>query len=334
MTTRAPSAVRRFVIVAVVIPVVITAVSVLVQLWSLPALPDPIAIHWGASGRADGFGPAWVAPVTTTIVGLGVPLLISASALNGLRRGDRGAAYRFMGALAAAMSVVSGTLVAGSVLIQSGLGDAAEAPSIVPSLLLGGARGVAVGVVAWFVQPAEQASGVPVEAVAALDPPLRADERAVWLRTVRLGRSGLIVLASALLVLILVAVITVAVSGSAAATVIIVIVVLLMAVTIAAASVFHVRVDAHGLSVTSAIGFPRVHVPIEDIQRVEVVEVIPMAEFGGWGLRWAPGGGFGVVMRSGSGIRVHRAGGRVFTVTVDDAESGAALLEALRVRKA
>lgn len=272
--------------------------------------------------------------MTTAVVGIGVPLLLSASALNGLRRGDRGAAYRFMGALAAAMSVFIGTLVAGSVLIQRGLSDAAEAPSILPSLLLSGVLGVALGVVAWFVQPAEHASRGAVEVVAALDPPLGADERAVWLRTVRLGRSGLIVLASALLILILVAVITLAVSGSAAATVITVIVVVLMAATIAATSVFHVRVDADGLTVTSATGFPRVHVPLEDIQRVEVVEVVPMAEFGGWGLRWAPGGGFGVVMRSGSGIRVHRAGGRVFTVTVDDAESGAALLEALRVRKA
>ena len=68
------------------------------------------------------------------------------------------------------------------------------------------------------------------------------------------------------------------------------------------------------------------------IDRVEAVQVNPMGEFGGWGLRWAPGGGFGVVLRSGPGIRVRRTGGKVFTVTVDDAATGAALLEALRVR--
>ena len=57
-----------------------------------------------------------------------------------------------------------------------------------------------------------------------------------------------------------------------------------------------------------------------------------MGEFGGWGLRWAPGGGFGVVLRSGPGIRITRTNGKTFSVTVDDAEAGAALLTALAAR--
>lgn len=57
-----------------------------------------------------------------------------------------------------------------------------------------------------------------------------------------------------------------------------------------------------------------------------------MGEFGGWGLRWAPGGGFGVVLRSGPGIRITRTNGKTFSVTVDDAETGAALLTALAAR--
>ena len=54
-----------------------------------------------------------------------------------------------------------------------------------------------------------------------------------------------------------------------------------MAAVIAATAVFHVRVDETGLTVTSATGFPRFHVPVAEIERVEVVEVSPMGEYGG-----------------------------------------------------
>lgn len=44
--------------------------------------------------------------------------------------------------------------------------------------------------------------------------------------------------------------------------------------------------------------------------------------------------GFGVVLRSGPAIRVHRRNGKTFTVTVEDAATGAALLGALSTRTA
>ena len=65
-----------------------------------------------------------------------------------------------------------------------------------------------------------------------------------------------------------------------------------------------------------------------DIESVKMVQVEPLAEFGGWGWRWTPEGGLGVVARAGEGILVVLRDGRRFTVTVDDAETGAALLAA------
>jgi len=59
--------------------------------------------------------------------------------------------------------------------------------------------------------------------------------------------------------------------------------------------------------------------------------VDPMGQFGGWGLRWGPAG-FGVVLRTGEGIEVRRRSGKTLTVTVDDAATGAALLNALVAR--
>lgn len=52
-------------------------------------------------------------------------------------------------------------------------------------------------------------------------------------------------------------------------------------------------------------------------------------EFGGWGLRLSVDRRFGVVLRAGEAIEVTRANGKRFVVTVDDAGTGAALLEAL-----
>ncbi len=191
---------------------------------------------------------------------------------------------------------------------------------------------VPVGVLAWFLQPHEHIVSTPT--TAAISPPLSSGERAVWLRSVRLARGGLIVLGAALALLVVVTILTVAVSGSAVAATILIVLIVLMAAVIAATAVFHVRVDATGLTVNSATGFPRIHLPLAEIDRVEVVEVNPMGEFGGWGLRWAPGGGFGVVLRTGPGIRVTRRDRRVFTVTVDDAGTGAALLAAEAERAA
>jgi hypothetical protein len=109
--------------------------------------------------------------------------------------------------------------------------------------------------------------------------------------------------------------------------------VLLLAVA-ATTLAFHVRVDDSGLHVESVLGMPRFHVPLADVESAARVDVEPMGEFGGWGLRLSTGRRFGVVLRSGEAIEVLRRSGKRFVVTVDDADTGAALLEALVSRAA
>jgi hypothetical protein len=70
-------------------------------------------------------------------------------------------------------------------------------------------------------------------------------------------------------------------SGSGTASTLLVVLIVLLAATIAASSMFHVRVDAAGLSVTSVMGFPRVRIPVAQIADVEVVEVSPMGSSAG-----------------------------------------------------
>jgi hypothetical protein len=89
-----------------------------------------------------------------------------------------------------------------------------------------------------------------------------------------------------------------------------------------------VHIDDTGLTVDpERWSWPRVHLPIEDIDAVTSLDVRPW-RVGGWGYRgslllfrraaW--------VVRAGPGLRVDLTGGRRFWVTVDDAPAAAAVL--------
>ncbi len=95
----------------------------------MPHVPDPVAIHGGTDGRPDGFGLAWLPVVLTVALGLGVPLLLALSSLPGLRRGDRGPTYRFMGAIAAVTSALMAVLMTWTLVVQTGLAAATDAPA-------------------------------------------------------------------------------------------------------------------------------------------------------------------------------------------------------------
>ncbi|RLK48993.1 DUF1648 domain-containing protein [Microbacterium telephonicum] len=330
MTARSPLAVRRFTLVAVVLPIIVVALSLVVQLAVLPSLPDPVAVHWGLDGSPDRFAPAWSSLLLTLLAGLGLPLLIAASVLGGLRRGDRGFAYRMLGATALGLATLMSVLGAATLAMQAGLADAADGPGVGWALAGALVAGVAAATAGWMLQPHEPFVPSPPlpEAHLALAP----TEQVVWLQRVQIARSGAIILGAAVALMVVMTIVTLVAVPDPAASVVLVAVTLVLAALVATTLAFHVRVDATGLSVTSVVGFPRVHIPLSEIEKVAAVDVNPFAEFGGWGLRWVPGGGFGVVLRTGPGIRVERRGERTFTVTVADAATGAAVLEALRAR--
>jgi hypothetical protein len=64
---------------------------------------------------------------------------------------------------------------------------------------------------------------------------------------------------------------------------------------------------------------------------IAVIDARSLGVPGSWGIRVLPGR-VTIVMRSTLGIRVTRRDGRTFFVTVDDAATGAALLDALVAR--
>lgn len=325
MTTDTQTTVRRrFTLVALVIPVVVTVIAVVAQALLAIRVPATVATHWGWSGAPDGFAPAWSVPLATVLIGIGLPAVLFAATVGGLRRGDHGAAYRVLGAVALGIAVLVGALGAATLGIQVGRTDAAVTLPVllIPTVLL---AAVGAGLLGWAMQP--HVPWRPSPAGAAVDVPVRAGERVVWLQGVSLARAGAVVLWVAFGVGCL-AVVPVLFLGDLVPAVIASVVVVVLFVVVATTLRFHVRVDPEGLTAVSAAGWPRVHVPSDDIVSAEVVEVSPMGEFGGWGIRWSSGGRQGVVLRSGEGLLVRRRDGRTLTVTVDDAATAAGLLNA------
>ncbi|GAA2905441.1 hypothetical protein Acy02nite_87060 [Actinoplanes cyaneus] len=300
---------------------VLAVTSAIVWTWRND-LPDPLATHWG--GRSS---------VPDDFMSLDL-LLFSTALMVVLFCGLFGAIAWFWGATAATRRMVAASTVwtgglGGALLLltagsQRGLQDAHQAtvrgwavtaaivvplvPAIAAALLVPG-------------DPHEPAGG-PVAA----DAPrlgLTGDERAVWIRRAD-GGPGLVVGGIAVVVTTLLAVLL----RQWALLVVPVLLVVLFTTMFA----FTVRVDATGLTVRSLVGWPGTHVPADEVQRASVTEVNAVRQFGGWGWRLGRGGRVGVVLRSGTGLLVERSGGRSLVVTVDDAVTGAALLNTLADR--
>ncbi|MCC2030694.1 DUF1648 domain-containing protein [Microbacterium allomyrinae] len=329
--TRPDLARRRFTLVALWAPAVFVAVGVAIQLVLMPQVPATIAVHWNAAGEANGFAPAWTQPLATIAFGLGIPALIALMTLPGLRRGDRGPTYGLMGAVAAGTSALVTVAFTWTFAMQAGLATPVDAPTVWGSLIASFAAGILVGVAAWFAQPREESpSGAAAPAAAAL--PLGERERALWIRTATMTPGAALAIALAVLSVAAGAVVA-WVTGADAAVAWLLTGVAVVLLGFAATTVaFHVRVDDSGLHVDSALGIPRLRVPLDDVASAARVDVNPMGEFGGWGLRLSTGRRFGVILRTGEALEVTRIDGKRFVVTVDDALTGAALLEALVAR--
>ena len=331
MTPLVPaSVVARFVVVALATPAVLTAAALGLQGMWLGDLPDPAAIHWGTSGTPDGFGPAWTFPAVTVGLGLGVPLLVAITTLPMLRRGARGATFRFMGAFALGMSAFMATLNTGLVGMQRGLASATDAPGVAPTMLAAFGAGALLGVGGWFLQPRQQAKVLGWEPSAGME--LATGERVVWMRTASMAR-WTVILASAIGAGIVGAAISAWIAGELAAAWLLVGALVVAALSAAMAGVFHVRVDDEGLTAVAALGFPRLRVPLDDVADAGVAPVNGFAEFGGYGLRSRPGA-TGIVLRNSDALQVTRRSGRRLVITVDDAQTAAELLTALAARAA
>ncbi|NLA36314.1 MAG: DUF1648 domain-containing protein [Actinobacteria bacterium] len=326
-TTTKSLVAQRFAIAAIAIPVVATAVGLALQLSALGDLPDPIAINFGGNGEPGAFAPAWVSIALLAAIGLGIPLAMALSALSGLRLGGQGGFYRLTGTLAAGMSTFIAALSSALTLGQKGLADAKDADISPVALGVAIAITAVAAAVAWFIQPADAADHDRRQPVKPYD--LAPGERAVWLSEASMSHRAIAMLGLAVVALWVGAGVAWVLSADPWTALLLAVVALVLTLAVFATAAFRVRIDAHGLTARSLAGVPRFGVPLDEIESVALVDVNPIAEFGGYGLRRVPGR-FGVIVRSGQAISVQRRdGGLEFVITARDSATGAALLTAL-----
>jgi hypothetical protein len=286
-------------------------------------LPDRVAVHWGLDGvdRLAGVGdliaPMVVIVAISTALMLAVVLLFSRRARSALF--DRSVV---------AVSALIGFGVAftslGLALVQVGVTDATTV-SVGTSLAASGIAFAAAAVIAVGLALLVPRNPVPprVETDAAALP-LGQTERASWTRSV--APSGV-----ALGVLGLVALVVLVSSALAGVPVAVTIGILVLIGAVVGLLFWRVTVDARGIVVRSALGFPRFRVDAASVVAARAIDVSPLGQFGGYGIR-VGAIGWGIIVRGGPAIEVERVGASPFIVTVDDAATAAALLTAVARR--
>lgn len=324
MTARSATS-YRVVIVALGVPLVLVAIGlVLVSAWA-PELPTTVATHWGFDG-VDGVGPLWTIPILLVVVGIGVPGLLYGVLAAAGGRGEFTLVHKLLATVALAVSTLIVTVGVGSLWLQRGLLSAWDAGDILPVMGIGAAAALVAGSAGWFVLPA--ASPVNTQSGHVATPLVVGEgERLAWVGGTRLSRPLAFAIIAAVLFAALAVGTAVIASGGALAALFAIPVLLLLAVL--ATLHFTVRVDQRGLTATGGVGFPRFRVPLETIERISVVQVNPLAEFGGIGIRLGLDGRFGIVLRRGAALQIERRGGRTFVVTCEDTETAARVLATL-----
>ncbi|RJL31447.1 DUF1648 domain-containing protein [Bailinhaonella thermotolerans] len=283
-------------------------------------LPGAVAVHWSGSGadRSQSTG----AFLAQTLVFWGVMAVVAIPpALSSLVAARRAARRRLLAYVFGAGGFVI-AMYAITLLANLDLADWREArlPAIGFGYVIGAA---ALGVLAGWLAGTPGPDRAPeTDAQAGPTIVLRPGERAVWVsRTSNLwlatGGAALAVAAAVF-----------AMAAAEAAAAASVGPVLVIAVVGAFLSTVRVRADEHGLSVGfGPFGWPARRIALDRIERAWTEDRSAMRA-GGYGVRGLPGATT-VMIRGGRCLVVRLRDGGTFAVSVDDAENGAALLNAL-----
>lgn len=315
----------RIAIAAIVLPLIWAILAaVVVALWRSD-LPDPIATHWGARSMPDGFGsadqPLWMLLVVALIVivaGIAITVTAPSSPI----------ARSFVG-LTSGLSAFLAVLIVGLTVVQRGVADAAQVAFpgwVVP---VAGVIGVGAGFLAAAVIPPWMGTLASPASESAEALPIGPNERVVWSSAVTSPLP--IVLIAGL------AVVATAVGAVLLGMWWMLTITAVLLVAMATMLTVRVTVDCNGLRVRGVLGWPRTRIAAADIATVGTTRVRALRDFGGFGYRMAVTGPLrgarGIVLRSGEALVVTTREGRTEVVVVDDAQSGAAVLEAVRLRE-
>lgn len=315
----------RVLLIGGALPVAIALAATLLMAGWLPELPDPIAVHWSGAGP-DGFGPALPFILAPLIIAVLFSVFAVATSWRTAPDGSPLFNQKLVLVTAVWLSTMLSVGFAGSVAGQRGLAQAKDAPDVGIALAIGAAAGLALAVAAWFALP----RGVSSVVEAGHEPKpvdLRGEERLSWSHSARLGNAILILIG--LIVVLVAGAVFFTSSVSRPGAIFAVVILVLVAALAVATTWWRVSADRRGFTVRGALGWPVKNIPLTDIRTVQVVDVTPTRDFGGYGWRWTVDGRSGVILRAGPAIEVTAASGKRFVVTVDDADTGAGVLAAL-----
>lgn len=294
---------------------VAAAPTVTVLIAERDRLPARMASHFAADGTVDGYLGHGAFVGTAIGLGVGMAVVFALVAALSARSGavSRWDVPRGTIALSWAVAALLGVTQFSAVAVNLDHPDGTGVGLPMWTLLAGLGAAVVAAVIGWLIAPPTPVADREPASVVAL--PISATEQVSWSHTttvVWLPVLGAVLLAGGVALTVAQAV------GAGVALIL-----------IGALFLLHGRVrvtaDRRGLTVALGLmGFPRVHIPVEDIASVTAADVSP-ASFGGWGYRFVPGGS-GVIVRSGPALIVTRRSGRRFTVSVDDAATGAGVL--------
>ncbi len=294
--------------------------------WSVrDRLPDPVAIHWGPAGVADGFQPLPAALTQTAIM---IPVLaLFLVAITLVTRQAQTAA------IASGTSVLMGSLMYGSVWAQQGITDPAMAPMPNGPLAVGFVGGIAVGAchaVAFRTKPGVAPYPRPSAADGAVRAHVPASARLAWSGALR--HSGVMAfLPVAGVALMLGLAVWMWVIGGPW-WMMLVIAVALGALTVPLQFATLV-IDTRGVQLRMA-GRNLRATDLSQITTARVVEVRALRDYGGIGYRGGFDGSSGIITSSGPALRLGRFEASDLVYTVDGADQAAAVVNTLIDRQA
>jgi hypothetical protein len=292
---------------------ILGAAALIVWSWR-DTLPDPVATHWGLGGQPDGFSS--LATNLSLLIGTGVFTVAAMSAIAWIW-GRSTATRRISVGCAVGIATMLAIDTVGTLWGQRGLTDAAEAGSV--DLLIALACGAALvtgALAAACVRrdpPTPATQPVPASASRVT---MATTERVVWFQRIHL-RGAVAICAGAFVLIVGLGVATSMWAFTPIG--------LILPIGLALFD-FTVRVDPAGLTVRSILGWPRTAIPATEVVEATATYIDPFRDFGGWGWRVGRKGRTGVVLRRGRALLVEQTDGRSFVVTVDDADTAAALL--------
>ncbi|WP_432932197.1 DUF1648 domain-containing protein [Microbispora sp. CA-135349] len=318
----------RFLLASAAWAVLVAAVLVAVPLAFADRLPDPLATHWGASGRPDGsmaFGAFVLFPVVLWAVVAGlVGAGVAARARTLVRRAPR--AWACAGLAWAGGFVV--LIQVFTIAANLDRGDWTRAANmswqvavVVAAPLVLGALGRLAGRRGPDVSPAAPQPGALID----LDP----GKRPVWVSTTAAPWAAWLALVSVAAALVVAGL---ALSGRFPGGWAAVVPLALTGVVGAVLSSVSVRVVPEALTVSvGPLRWPSRRVRLDRVERAWSEERYP-GQVGGWGYRGLPGHAT-IMIRGGECLVVRYTSGGELAITVDDAAAGAALINALAARR-